>query len=59
LISKIDNKNLKIEIAKSRKTEQEIARYVPSIKKAKKDLGLKVYTPLEASIQKMIKYYSI
>ncbi len=32
-------------------------RYVPSIEKAKKELGLKVFTPLEKAIEKTLQFY--
>jgi len=55
MVSQYSSNNLGVEIAQS-KTSAPPAMYVPSIERAKKELGLKVYTNLNNAIEKTIKF---
>jgi nucleoside-diphosphate-sugar epimerase len=52
------NKNVSVEIAQVRNPGKPVARYVPSVEKAKNELGLKIYTSLDVSISRMIRFYA-
>lgn len=51
-------KNYPVEIAQVRNPEKPVARYVPSVEIAKNELGLKIYTSLDVSISRMIRFYA-
>lgn len=57
-VASFGDKNVKVEIALVRNPEKPVARYVPSVEKAKKELGLEIYTPLEKSISRMIRFFA-
>ncbi len=50
-------KEIKLEKRKIIKGATALSFYVPSIEKAKKELGLKVFTPLEKAIEKTLQFY--
>lgn len=57
LIAQIDKEiPLKVLIASQKIKEKPAERYVPSVEKAKSELNLLVYTSLEDSIRKMIRF---
>jgi dTDP-glucose 4,6-dehydratase len=57
-INTFSKEKLKIEIMKA-KTDAPASRYVPSIERAKDELGLKVYTNLKEAIDKTIRFYTL
>ena len=48
--------NIEIEILKPKNTNTPILQYVPSVSRAQKELGLKIYTDLETSLIKTIDW---
>lgn len=56
-VANFGTQKLKVEIAQPRNPEKALLRYVPSVEKAKRELGLRVFTPLEKSIGKMVRFY--
>jgi len=49
---------MKVEIARQKMEGTPKEQYVPSVEKAKNELNLSVFTPLEESIRKMIRFYA-
>ncbi len=58
MINQFSNNNLGIEIAQAKNLNPP-AMYVPSIERAKNELGLKVYTNLKDAIDKTFKFNSL
>jgi nucleoside-diphosphate-sugar epimerase len=56
VVSNCDDSKFRKIIVKSPKLNKSIMQYVPSIDKAKEELKLNIYTDLETSIKKTIKY---
>jgi nucleoside-diphosphate-sugar epimerase len=52
------SKPVLVEIARQKLDGAAKEHYVPSVEKAKNELNLSVFTPLEESIKKMIRFYS-
>ncbi len=57
-VNTFSKENLNIEIMQA-KSDAPAARYVPSIERAKAELGLKVYTNLKEAIDKTIRFYTL
>jgi nucleoside-diphosphate-sugar epimerase len=53
------NKNLPVKIAVKTKSKKSPSRYVPSVKRAKKELGLTTCISLENSISETVSWYSV
>lgn len=56
LVSNCKDSSTRKIVVKSKKSHKQISQYVPNIDKAKEELKLNIYTDLETSIKKTIKY---
>jgi len=57
IVSKSFNKEIFIDISPKVSNSTERKQYVPSVKRAKRELNLDIYIPLADSIKKTINYY--
>jgi nucleoside-diphosphate-sugar epimerase len=56
LIVQVLNPNIRVEIAQHANPSKPIQRYVPSVERCKKELGLEIWLPIDESLKKMSRW---